>query len=362
MVFILKPFPSFRKRGRDIKGVKRVSEQQVLSIAQIRDLPEGTTFWGRFVVTGVTQKMDKNQKAYWEAAVMDGEGTLEAKIWGTGEWYDRQSEEVEMQRRDPLKDGFFSQIKGCTVGVQGKVGFYKGQPQFSFTKVYLLNQEKYPPHVYVRKSPIPFVDLEQRFRALLDATEAPVKPFLEHVFQGARWKKFSTYPAAITHHHAYVHGLLEHTLAVASSALAIAEDYLRRSFRIDRSMVLGGALLHDIGKIEAYDLTPVPVLTLPGSIHDHIALGYATFSRLAQEVQLESSVALHLGHILLSHHGTKEFGSPVLPATPEALVVATADELDFRLFVYDTTVRAMGEGVGISDYHQATGRRFWKWQ
>ncbi len=354
--------PKFRKREWGREGVKGLSEQQVLSIAQIRDLPEGASFWGRFVVTNITQKVDKNQKAYWEIAVMDGEGTLEAKIWNDGEWYDRRIEEGEAKRCDPLQGAFFSLVKGCTVGVLGKVGAYKGQPQFAFRKIFLLNQEKYPPHAYVRKSPIPLDDLKRDFQELLEKTEEPIRSFLKHVFQGERWEKFSIYPAATIHHHAYVHGLLEHTLSVASSALAMAEDYVRRSFQVDRSLVVGGALLHDIGKIEAYDLTPVPVLTLPGSVHDHIALGYATFSRLAQETQLEPPVALHLGHILLSHHGTKEFGSPVLPATPEALVVATADELDFRLFVYDNTVRAMGEGVGMSDYHQATGRRFWKWQ
>ncbi len=339
-----------------------MADQQVFSIAQVRDLSEGGVFWGKFVATSITQKLDKNQKPYWDVAVMDGDGTLEAKVWSNSEWYDRRVEEEEPRRVDPSQDAFFSRISGCTVGVQGKVSSYNGRPQYTFSKVYLLNQEKNPPHAYVRKSPIPFADLERRFRELVDRAEEPVKGFLQHVFREERWEKFSTYPAATSHHHAYVHGLLKHTVAVASSALAIAEDYVLRGFSLDRSVVLGGSLLHDLGKVDAYGLDPMPMLTLSGSVHDHIALGYAAFSRLAEEFSLAPTVALHLGHILLSHHGAKEYGSPVLPATAEALVVAAADELDFRLFVYDHTVRSMGDVLGISDYHQATGRRFWKWQ
>ena len=84
------------------------------------------------------------------------------------------------------------------------------------------------------------------------------------------------------------------------------------------------------------------------------------FSKLAGEAGLPDCVRTHLGHIMLSHHGQKEFGSPVLPSTPEALIVSMADELDFRLFCWRDATRDLAPNQEISAFHFAAQRRFWR--
>jgi 3'-5' exoribonuclease len=93
---------------------------------------------------------------------------------------------------------------------------------------------------------------------------------------------------------------------------------------------------------------------------DHIALGYAEFVRLAEEAKLSPEVATQIGHIILSHHGQREFGSPVLPLTLEALVVAAADALDFILFCCNDATGAMPPGQAVSAFSYSAQRRFWR--
>ena len=130
-----------------------------------------------------------------------------------------------------------------------------------------------------------------------------------------------------------------------------------------RALLAAGALLHDLGKLDAYRLSPMPQMTVPGTVIDHVALGYARFDRLAETFGLEERLRLALGHILISHHGSKEFGSPALPATPEAMIVSSADELDFRLYCWKNAVDQLDDDSdGITDFSYSAGRRFWKWR
>jgi 3'-5' exoribonuclease len=129
---------------------------------------------------------------------------------------------------------------------------------------------------------------------------------------------------------------------------------------LDVDVVVAGALLHDLGKIYSYSMSPIPEITLPGAVLDHIAIGYSSFEKLAEQANLPPELRLHIGHIMLSHHGQKEFGSPVLPATLEALIVSAADELDFRLFCWKDAVKDLSPGQNISAFHFAAQRRFWR--
>lgn len=342
-------------------GGRILSTQPLPDIPGIKTLGDGATFRSRFVVSQIRQKTDKNGKAYWEISVMDSGGTLDAKIWGGSRWIDR-SQGPEANRIDPLENGFALALEGKTIGVVGRVGTYKGQSQYTFEEVYFLNQEENPPHNFVQKAPVPVDELEARFWKLVDGCEGPCGNFLRKVFdrEGDLWKRFRVLPAAVSHHHAYVHGLLEHTLTTAESAVAVAVRYRDGGAPVSPDVVTAGALLHDLGKLDAYNLSPAPFTTIAGTIHDHIALGYAKFCELAEAHGLDEGSFLHLGHILLSHHGRKEFGSPVVPGTAEAMIVSAADELDFHLFCYGHAVTAMPEGQYISDWNNATQRRYWK--
>jgi len=325
----------------------------------VRKLEVNQKFSIAGVVARITPRKDRNNRTFWDLAIMDEKGQIEGKIWANATWWDLT---VPSEKRvmDPEKPGFIPGLQGKSLGVQGQVSEFRGQSQLNFNAIYYLDQSRYPPHEFVQRSPVPIEELEREFRDMVNACGKEIRAFLRHLFSGQLWESFRLAPAAVTHHHAYVHGLLEHTLGVTRCARSMADTYAGSGMNVEVDLVVAGSLIHDIGKIEAYSLSPAPEMTLPGIVMDHIALGYAAFSRIAEDFGLDNSLKLSLGHILLSHHGCREFGSPVLPATPEALIVAAADELDFKLFCYEDSVSALDEGKAVSEYNHSTGRRFWK--
>ncbi len=347
------------KRKKDPGGID-LSDNSQFTTAEIKNLAEGVSFKGVFAVQRISRRNDRNGRPYWDLQLMDREGTLEGKVWNDSTWWDLRDEGNRHKLEAAVRTEM-DRLEGMTLGLQGKVAQFNGKPQYNFTGLYLLDQAKNPPHDFVQRSPVPLSELEDRFCGLLDAAEDPEKDFLESVFSGERLDLFKVAPAAVSHHHAYVHGLLEHTVGVGECALALADVYAARGMMVDRSVVIAGALLHDLGKVEAYALNPTPDMTVEGVFLDHIALGYATFSRLADELGLPASHKSVLGHIILSHHGQKEFGSPVLPASVEALIVAAADELDFKVFCWEDSVRLLPEGAAVTDFNRSVQRRFWNW-
>ena len=339
------------------------NKTQVNKTSEIKKMQKDEKFYALGVVTRSNIKKDKNGRAYWDIAIMDGDGSIEGKIWSNGIWYACESGGKDTIG-DPLSDSRTIILEGKTLGLQGQIGEYKGQAQYAFNAVYYVDQAKYPPHSFVQRSPISPDELEKEFNSLRCSCREPLKGFLDFVFDTKKyWDKYKDWPAAVTHHHAYVGGLLEHSITTTRVANHIAEVYSKIGMEIDIDLVTAGALLHDIGKLEAYTLNPAPNMVTAGNVIDHVALGYRLISNLADEYGLDKmnkKLSLALAHIVLSHHGSKEFGSPVLPAIPEAFVVAAADDLDFKLFCWQESVSSLEEDKEITDFHFAMQRRFWK--
>jgi 3'-5' exoribonuclease len=332
---------------------------KLLRTSDVRALAAGEVFKGIYAVNVIMKKTDKNGKPYWEITVSDEHGVLNAKIWSDAGWWDRSNAELE-NRPATLSDERINALKGNVVGVTGKTVDFRGQVQYNFNAISLLDQEKFPASKLVARSGVPLAVLESRLDGLIEDCSDEIRSFLRFVFDGPGGKYFKEAPAAVTNHHAYAHGLLEHSVTVTEAARALAVSYKKIYPSLDVSVVIAGALMHDWGKTASYSMSPVPEVTLQGAVLDHIALGYAEFTRLSEEAGLSRGISTQIGHILLSHHGQKEFGSPVLPATLEALIVASADELDFRLFCWKDATGDLAAGQNISAYHYAAQRRFWR--
>ncbi|MCL1875133.1 MAG: HD domain-containing protein [Synergistaceae bacterium] len=336
------------------------SSATVIKTSEIKKMQKDEKFYVLGVVTRSSVRKDKNGRPYWDIAIMDGDGSIEGKVWSNCIWYAYEDGGKDIIG-DPLSDSRTSILEGKTLGLLGQIGEYKGQAQYAFNAVYYVDQDKYPPHSFVQRSPISPDELEKEFTKLRNVCSEPLKGFLNFVFDTKKyWDKFKDWPAAVTHHHAYVGGLLEHSVTTTRVARYIAKVYRSLGMEIDIDLVTAGALLHDIGKLEAYTLNPAPNMVTEGNVIDHVALGYKILSGLSEEYGLESKLSLALAHIVLSHHGSKEFGSPVLPAIPEAFVVSAADDLDFRLFCWQESVSTLEEDKEITDFHYAMQRRFWK--
>ncbi len=143
-------------------------------------------------------------------------------------------------------------------------------------------------------------------------------------------------PAAARNHHAFRGGYLEHTLSVARLAVSLAEKYAEYypdlNPPLSKDLVVAGAILHDIGKVR--ELVPTPDggrYTAPGRLVGHIAMGRDMIRDAAREIpELDPELQLRLEHIILSHQGLPEWGSPITPHTPEALLVHYADDIDAK--------------------------------
>ncbi|HET7052897.1 MAG TPA: HD domain-containing protein [Solirubrobacterales bacterium] len=212
----------------------------------------------------------------------------------------------------------------------------------------------YDPDDLAPESEVSFVELERELRQLLETVREPqLGELLERFFgeRSAIWERFRDAPAAKVYHQAYRHGLLEHTVSVAQAVSAAANFFPG----IDREVAVAGALLHDIGKTIAYNDDPLAIdLTDAGRLQGEIPLGYYTVRREIEEMPgFDPGLAQAVLHIILSHHGSLEHGSPVVPATREAVLVHMIDNLGGRLGSFDRLERELPDGESWSRFDRA---------
>jgi 3'-5' exoribonuclease len=165
--------------------------------------------------------------------------------------------------------------------------------------------------------------------------------------------RFVTAAAAKYNHHAYPGGLLEHALEVATAVVRLAADHRH----IDRDLAIVGALLHDVGKLDAYDHDLIACdLTDAGRLEGEIAMCYYRIRRAIEDIQeFPENRARALLHIILSHHGSLEHGSPVVPCTREAALVHAIDELGSKLGAFDRLERETASGETWSRFDHVIG-------
>jgi 3'-5' exoribonuclease len=167
------------------------------------------------------------------------------------------------------------------------------------------------------------------------------------------WPRFRDAPAAKHYHQAYRHGLLEHSLTVAQAVSAISATFPG----IDRDVAVTGALLHDIGKLDAYELHGDAIeMSDQGRLYGEISLGYYRVRTLIESIDgFPAETAQAVLHIILSHHGSLEHGSPVVPCTREATLVHMADNLGGRLGSFDRVEKALPAGAQWSPFDKGIG-------
>ena len=180
-----------------------------------------------------------------------------------------------------------------------------------------------------------------------------LRALLERFFgeRSPLWQRWADAPAAKHYHQAYRHGLLEHCLSVAQGVSAVSATFPG----IDRDVAVTGALLHDIGKVDTYAMTGGAIeLTDLGKLHGEIPLGYYMVRREIEELPgFAAGTAQALLHIILSHHGQLEHGSPVVPCTREATLVHMIDNLGGRLGSFDRIEKSLGDGERWSSFDRA---------
>lgn len=172
----------------------------------------------------------------------------------------------------------------------------------------------------------------------------------------AQESKLRIWPAAVTVHHAYRGGLLEHILSVAAIAGACAERY-----EIDGDLLFAGVVLHDIGKLEELAYGECTTYTRDGNLIGHIALGLAIVREAIGRIDgFPPELRARLEHMIVSHHGSRQLGSPVEPMTEEAFVLSAIDDLDARLHQVRRHQREGGTEAEFTPYHPRLKRVLFK--
>ena len=329
-----------------------------LSISEVKQLPIGSEFKVSGIISRYVRRRDRNDNPFWDITLRDQSGELDGKVWPLSIWWN--TEGGEKFPIDPDNCGI--RFEGTSVSIYGVVGEFKDQIQYNIETVYYLDQKEFPPYSFTRQSRFQFEFLESSFKNLVASIGyQPLREFIDAVFfRHNLWEKFSLWPAAVSIHHAYTHGLLEHSVSVADISLSIAKHYVEFGIPVNTDLVVAGALFHDIGKTEVYTLYPSPAMNVSGNIIEHIASGYHIFMKYAELESLEEDIALAISHIILSHHGKREYGSPVLPASPEAMIVSAADDIDFKLNYWKVQIDSISPSSELTDHLSFIDRRLWK--
>jgi 3'-5' exoribonuclease len=202
----------------------------------------------------------------------------------------------------------------------------------------------------------PVALLESDLRELIATVQRPcLRALLDRMLgEGSEiWERFRIAPAAKRYHQAYRGGLLEHSLTVAQAVSAISATFPG----IDRDIAVAGALLHDIGKLDAYEMQGETIeMSDEGRLFGEIPLGYYRIRTAVEATAgFPDDVADALLHIILSHHGSLEHGSPVVPATREAALVHGVDTLGARLGSFDRVQKSLPDGQQWSGYDRGLG-------
>jgi 3'-5' exoribonuclease len=230
-------------------------------------------------------------------------------------------------------------------------------PQIRLTNLRAAQSEEYDPTELLDGPVLPAPQMEADLRELIGTVQNGHLRALLDALLGERsetWQRYRVQPAAKYYHQAYVHGLLEHSLTVAQSVSAISANFPG----IDRDVAVTGALLHDIGKLQAYAVEGEGAIDLSdaGKLQGEIPLGYYLVRRTIEDLPgFPSHTAQAVLHIILSHHGQLEHGSPVVPCTREATLVHMIDNLGGRLGSFDRLEKELAEGATWSSFDRAIG-------
>jgi len=289
-----------------------------------------------FLATDATVRNDSRGSPYLSLKLVDRTGSVDARMWGLPNELLHGLPEPEY------------------VSVEGNTHEYRGTLQVKLDRLRVLNKEEISEEDYVPASEL---DLENLAAELLLAGQDLENEYLRDLFETmvsdeTFWAAFRAAPAGKSMHHARLGGLLEHSVQCLKIARLLAELY-----PVDRDMLVFGAIFHDVGKTQELSWGSGGfAYTTVGRLQGHVVLGdRLVASYIARIPGFPEELALRVSHVLLSHQGEHEYGSPEQPKTLEALLVHLADNLDARTAMYLESVQNVSEG-GWSHHQNPLGR------
>ena len=305
----------------------------------VKDLTADQSITTFFLVHEKEIRNTTGGKPYLRMELGDRSGTVEARMW----------EQFEVAAKEVGRDDF--------VKVQARVEIYRNRPQLSLQQFRLARPEEIDLADYLPHTPH---NVEELYGRLWGYVEGMKNPWLKQLVAGtlndpaiaARYKRA---PAAKVMHHAYLGGLLEHVVGLCGLAQLVAAHYPE----LDVDLLLTAAMLHDVGKLDELCYERSVAYTTEGQLLGHIVMELETVAKAMDAIEgFPAKLKTVVQHMLISHHGQYEFGSPKLPMIREALVFHYLDDLDSKMAAVRAALAIDSGEQDWSIYSGALGRKF----
>ena len=278
----------------------------------ISDLSEGMRVHDVYLCKTKNSATTRNGKEYINIILQDKTGQIDGKIW------------------DPDSPGIGEFEPMDYVNIDGQVTVFNGNRQLNCNMIFKAEEGNYNPGDYF---PVTECNIDEMKEELLKLTDSIRDNYLSQLLKSffadeSFMKSFAAHSAAKSVHHGFIGGLLQHTLSVAQ----ICDDMAKHYSFVNRDLLVAGAMLHDIGKLHELSAFPANDYTDAGQLLGHIVIGYQMVNNhIARIPKFPKRLAGEILHLILSHHGELEYGSPKKPALIEAMILSFADNMDAKV-------------------------------
>lgn len=272
------------------------------------------------VVTGKTN--GANRATYLSLTLQDDTGSVDAKLWNAT---DEQVNTI---------------VKGKVVQIKGDVIKYNEDRQIKIIKINVASSDDNDKIKFLKQAPLDSDFLIKEIKKYIEKIDNMKLYQLVITLFEENIQKLTIYPAASKNHHEYVSGLAYHTYGM----LKVAEAFCQLYPSLNKDLLYAGITLHDLGKTVELSGPVVPEYTIEGKLLGHISISNAMIKETADKLHIEGEEVTLLQHMILSHHGKNEFGSPVLPQIKEAEILYLIDNIDARMAMMDKALENVEYG------------------
>jgi len=304
------------------------------------DIRENHSVDDLFLVASKNIGVTKGGNSYLTLKLLDRSGEIEARVW---------------ERADELGRGF---DRNDFVRVRGQATLYQGKIQIRVQDVMRVDESKVAAEDFLPRSVFDAEAMLEELQSILRGIKNPhLLALAEACFADLELMNLlKLAPGAKTIHHPYISGLLEHTLSLLKLILKVAENYRG----VDVDLLLIGGFLHDIGKVYEFSFDRAVDYTDAGQLLGHLVMEVELVNKkIAALPEFPKDLAMLVKHLLVSHHGAYEFGSPKLPQTLEAVMLHSLDDLDGKIQAIQS-LPEKAPGSRWTAFHRAYGRSFFK--
>ncbi len=290
---------------------------------KLYELAIDETFEMFLLIKNADVRTAKNGKPFIAFTFQDKSGQMDGKYWSA------TPEEIEKYQ------------SGRVVFLAGKREIYNGNAQVKITGMRLTREgEPNEARLFMEQAPLTKEEMiDDINQTLFEITCAPMNRVVRFILNKFSQEVFE-YPAAKRHHHAFTGGLGFHTVSMLKIAKSLANQY----DVINKPLLYAGVILHDLGKVVELSGPVVPTYTLEGKLLGHISIAQAMIYEAAHQLNIEGEEVILLQHLVLSHHGKNEYGSPVLPQIKEAEIIYLIDNIDARMNMFDKALEQVEPG------------------